>query len=62
MKQELYGDQIVKTVLADIIFPRTLVPVCVIYYNKILSFSCWQMACSIYKGFGFCPAKTFEFQ
>lgn len=52
----------VKTVLADIIFPGTEVPVSVIYYNKILSFSCWQMACSIYKGFGFCPTETFAFQ
>lgn len=48
------------TVLAYVIFPRTLVPVCVIYYNKILSFSCWQMTCNIYKGLGFSPVETFQ--
>lgn len=48
------------TALAYVIFPRTLVPVCVIYYNKILSFSCWQMTCNIYKGLGFSPVETFQ--
>lgn len=48
------------TVPAYVTFPRTLVPVCVIYYNKILSFSCWQMTCNIYKGLGFSPVETFQ--
>lgn len=48
------------TVLACVTFPRTLVPVCVIYYNKILSFSCWQMTCNIYRGLGFVPVETFQ--
>ena len=61
IQPQLLGDLIVKTVLADVIFPRTLAPVCVIYYNKISSFSCWQVACSIYKGVGFCPEAS-EFQ